>query len=237
MFSRPYTCTCARCKCRNQFETGNCSSRRPWRHGTPPGIPSQNKRPPKQTVSAVRLFRGLLFVEYFFYNYCAGEQTGNDSVFSKGKQKEKRMKPFKRISLFVLVLVLLSACGPKAAGSQGSNPYAPQGDDSALRRDEVKIDSASLSPTVTQPGQVTLDFAYFQPTPCHQLRVEVSKPDAQKRINVSAYAVAEKDKACSLMALATPLKASLNLGSFPPRRHYSVWLNGVEVGEFDSLPT
>ena len=143
------------------------------------------------------------------------------------------MKSFKRIWLFVWVFGLLSACGPKAAGSQGNNPYAPQAGDSALLRDEIKIDSATLNPTMTQPGQVTLDFAYFQPTPCHQLRVEVSKPDAQKRINVSAYAVAEKDKACALMALATPLQASLNLGSFR-HGHYSVWLNGAKAGEFDS---
>ena len=139
-----------------------------------------------------------------------------------------------RFLLFVLVFGLLSACGPNAAG--GNNPYAPQAGDSALLRDEIKIDSATLNPTITPPGQVTLDFTYFPPTPCHKLRVEVGQPDAQKRINVSAYAVIEKDKACALMALATPLQASLNLGSFPHKRHYSVWLNGVKAGEFDSLP-
>jgi hypothetical protein len=63
--------------------------------------------------------------------------------------------------------------------------------------------------------------------------VEVSQPDAQNRINVTAYAVAEKDKACTLMALATPLQANLNLGSFL-QGHYSLWLNGDQVSEFDS---
>ena len=143
------------------------------------------------------------------------------------------MKLFKRVWLFVFVIVLLTACGLKAA--QGNNPYAPQTGDSSLLRDDIKIDSASLNPVIAQPGQVTLDFAYFQPTPCHKLRVEVGKPNAQKRIDVSAYAVAEKDKACALMALATPLRASLNLGSFP-YGHYSVWLNAVKAGEFDSKP-
>jgi len=141
------------------------------------------------------------------------------------------MKTFRRIWLFVLTFMLLSACGSK----QGNNPYAPRPGDSALQRDELKIDSATLSPTMTQPGQVTLEFAYFQPTPCHQLRVEVSKPNAQKRIDVSAYTVIEKDKACALMALATPLQASLNLGSFR-RGHYYVWVNAVVAGEFDSRP-
>jgi len=50
---------------------------------------------------------------------------------------------------------------------------------------------------------------------------------------LKAYAVAEKDKPCTLMALATPLQASLNLGNFP-HGHYFVELNGNQIGEFDS---
>ncbi len=111
--------------------------------------------------------------------------------------------------------------------------YAPQVGDSAMMRGDLRIESSSLSLDASWPPQVTLDMAYFQPTPCFQLRVEAAKPDAQGRIQVSAYAVAEKDKACVLMALATPYKISLNLGSFP-KGHYSLWLNGAKVGEFDS---
>jgi len=61
----------------------------------------------------------------------------------------------------------------------------------------------------------------------------VSQPNAQKRIDMTAFAVAEKDKPCSLMALATPLQAGLHLGTYPPG-HYRIWLNGTEIGEFDS---
>jgi hypothetical protein len=147
------------------------------------------------------------------------------------------MKTFNRILLFVLAAFLFTACGPKptlvATMSQGTNPYAPQASDSALIRGEITIDSASLAVAETHPLQVILNFAYFQPTPCYQLRVEVSQPDAQNRIEISAYAVSEKDKACTLMALATPLQASLALGSFP-QGHYSVWLNGNQVGDFAS---
>ena len=146
------------------------------------------------------------------------------------------MKVYNRILLFMLSVILFTACSPKATETpvfQGNNPYAPQAGDSELMRGEITIDSASLSLTKSQPPQVMLNFAYFQPTPCYQLRVEVSGPDAQNRIDVTAYAVAEKDKPCTLMPLATPLQASLNLGSFPSG-HYSVWLNGSQVGEFDS---
>ena len=143
------------------------------------------------------------------------------------------MKNFNRITLFLIAVLLFTACGPAPAALQFDNPYAPQASDSSMMRGDVTIDSSSLSLTKSMPPQVTLNFAYFQPTPCFQLRVEVSGPDAQNRIDVTAYAVAEKDKPCTLMALSTPLKASLNFGSFPSG-HYSLWLNGVKVDEFDS---
>ena len=146
------------------------------------------------------------------------------------------MKLFKRIMLFAVAVLLIAACGPKSAETpvfQGNNPYAPQAGDINLMAGDLTIDSSSVFLAKSQPPQVIVNFAYFQPTPCFQLRVEVSQPNSQNRINVSAYAAAEKDKPCALMALATPLQASLNLGSFP-KGHYSLWLNDSNVGEFDS---
>jgi hypothetical protein len=145
------------------------------------------------------------------------------------------MRLFKSI-LFALVIALLAACGPKATATpvfQIENPYAPQPGDSDLMAGDITIDSSSVFLAESQPPQVMVNFAYFQPTPCYQLRVEVSAPDAENRITLKAYAVAEKDKPCSLMALATPLQASLNLGSFPSG-HYTVILNDNQIGEFDS---
>ncbi len=146
------------------------------------------------------------------------------------------MKPFKSILFFTLIVVLITACGPKATATpvfQGNNPYAPQAGDSAMMRGDIKVDSSSLSLAKSQPPQVMVNFAYFQPTPCYQLRVEISGPDTSNHITLTAYAVAEKDKPCALMALATPLQASLNLGSFP-KGHYFVVLNDNQIGEFDS---
>jgi hypothetical protein len=146
------------------------------------------------------------------------------------------MKPFRSILLSMLVIALLTACGPKATETpvfQGDNPYAPQTGDSNLMAGDIKVDSSSVFLTKSLPPQVLVNFAYFQPTPCYQLRVEISEPDADNHITLKAYAVAEKDKPCALMALATPLQASLNLGSFPSG-HYFVILNGNQIGEFDS---
>ncbi len=145
------------------------------------------------------------------------------------------MKTFTRILLALLAGFLFTACGTVAQASSGvipgKNAYLPQPGDSAMMRGDLRIASASVSLAGSNPQQAMLHFGYFSPTPCYGLRVEVAQPDAQNRINVSAYGVAPKDKACTLMALATPLQAELSLGSYP-KGHYSVWLNGAKVGEF-----
>ena len=146
------------------------------------------------------------------------------------------MKPFGKILMLALVIVLLAACGPTATETpvfQGDNPYASQTGDADLLHDDISIDSSAVFLTKSLPPQMMVSFAYFQPTACHQLRVEVGAPDADNRISLKAYAITEKDKPCALMALATPLQASLNLGSFPGG-HYFVLLNDNQIGEFDS---
>ena len=146
------------------------------------------------------------------------------------------MKPLKSMVFFTLVIVWLAACGPKATETpvfRGENPYAPQAGDSDLMAGDITVDSSSVFLAKSQPPQVMVNAAYFQPTPCYQLRVEVSAPDVDNHINLKAYAVAEKDKPCALMELATPLEASLNLGSFTSG-HYFVILNDNQIGEFDS---
>ena len=148
------------------------------------------------------------------------------------------MKTLNSILLFLLIMLLVAACAPQATATethvfQGDNPYAPQPGDSELMVGDITVDSSSVALAKSQPPQVMVNFAYFQPIPCYQLRVEVSGPDGQNQISLKAYAVAEKDKPCTLMALATPLQASLNLGSFPGG-HYTITLNGDQIGEFDS---
>jgi hypothetical protein len=150
------------------------------------------------------------------------------------------MKPFRSILLSMLLIVVLSACGSSAQAQAHAtpftlkfdNPYATQPGDKDLMVGDIKVDSASVSLAESQPPQVMVQINYFQPTPCYKLRVEPSGPDAQNQINLKAYAVAEKDKPCTLMALATPLQASLNLGSLP-KGHYTILLNGNQIGEID----
>lgn len=144
------------------------------------------------------------------------------------------MKTF-RCMLLILLVLLTTACGSKPTpfALHFNNPYAPQPGDNKLMAGDIKIDSSSVFLAASQPPQVRVNFAYFPPTPCYQLRVEVNSPNEQNQIELKAYAVAEKDKPCTLMALATPLQANLNLGSVPGG-HYTVLLNGDQIGEFDS---
>jgi hypothetical protein len=134
-----------------------------------------------------------------------------------------------------IVVAVLTACSSNAGSPPNSqpDPYAPQPGDSSRTQGEIRVDSASIRLAESYPPQVFLDLAYFQPTPCYKLRLEALPPDAQNRILIHGYAVAEKDKPCTLMALTTPLHASLSLGSYP-KGHYVVWLNGSKIGEFDS---
>ncbi len=142
------------------------------------------------------------------------------------------MKIFKRILLFVFPVVLIAACGakPTPVTLHFDNPYPSQPGDSDLMAGDIRIDSSSVS---LVDSQVMVNFAYFQPTPCYHLRVEVTGPDAQNQIKLNAYAVAEKNKVCTLMALRTPLQASLNLGGIP-KGQYTVFLNGNQIGEVNS---
>jgi hypothetical protein len=147
------------------------------------------------------------------------------------------MKTFTRIITFVFAAMLFTLCSPKLTPTphvfQYDNPYATQASDNDLMAGDITIDSSSVFLSKSRPPQLMVNFDYFQPTPCYQLRVEINGPDSENHIALKAYAVAEKDKACTLMALATPLQASLNLGSFPSG-HYVVFLNDNQIGEFDS---
>jgi hypothetical protein len=98
-------------------------------------------------------------------------------------------------------------------------------------RGDVIVEASSLTRMETTPPAMLLNFSYFPPSPCHQLRVEVTPPDVQNRINITAYGVAE-NKPCELESIATSVPASLDLGGLPAG-HYSISLNGNVVGEFD----
>ena len=111
------------------------------------------------------------------------------------------------------------------------DPYQPQPGDDNLTRGKVFIQEMDILIRESFPPQIALTLSGELPTPCNQLRVQVSEPDADNRIDVEAYTVVNPDLAC--IQVIEPFTANISLGTFPGG-HYSAWVNDELAGEFDS---
>ncbi len=112
-----------------------------------------------------------------------------------------------------------------------ANPYAPQPDDKENSQGNVYLDVAQVRVLESYPVQVVLTLQGNLPTPCDTLRVQVNPPDEQNRITIEVYSLTDPAKMCAQML--KPFDASIPLGSFPAG-HYTIWVNGEQIGEFDS---
>lgn len=163
----------------------------------------------------------------------------------------------KRLIPILLALVLLAACAPTTSDPDPSidgpdqpiiNPNEPVGNDDpvpplkfddtiprhgddALVREAAFVDSVDLLTMESYPLQFMLIVSGNLPTPCNQLRVNVNPPDADNKILVEVYSVVEPGKMCA--EVIQPFSQNIPLGSFPSG-HYTVWINGDQVAEFDA---
>ena len=160
----------------------------------------------------------------------------------------------------VLVAAVLAACGPSSASTTSPDsaatnpnqldsptanpivtenppeeppvmPYAPRPGDAKLTRGNVFIEENGLVIRESYPPQIALAISGNLPTPCHEIRAEISAPDVENKINVDVYSVVDPNMICT--QVLKPFMENIELGTFPTG-HYSVWLNGEMVGEFDS---
>ena len=160
----------------------------------------------------------------------------------------------------VLLAALLAACGPAATSTPAPDstatspnrpdshtaspirtdhpaeeppamPFAPKPGDAKLTRGIIFIEEKGLVIRESYPPQIALGFSGNLPTPCHEIRAEISEPDAENKINVDVYSVVDPNMICT--QVLKPFMENIELGTFPDG-HYSVWLNGEMVGEFDS---
>jgi hypothetical protein len=144
---------------------------------------------------------------------------------------------FKNPILVGLMLVLLAACAPAKTRTpippvrQIENPYTPKPGDSKLLRSAVYLDETSILLMESYPVQVALTMKGNLPTPCHSLRISIADSDVENRIAIEVYSVADPNGVC--IQILEPFDVSIPLGSFPTG-HYTVWLNGEQVGEFDA---
>ncbi|HLF74717.1 MAG TPA: hypothetical protein VI524_10245 [Anaerolineales bacterium] len=110
-------------------------------------------------------------------------------------------------------------------------PFAPKPDDANLSRGTVFIHESGLLIRESFPPQIALALSGELPTPCHELRVVVQKPDGENKIDVEAYSVVDPEQVC--IQVLQSFAENIELGTFPGG-HYTVWVNGEMVGEFDS---
>jgi hypothetical protein len=110
-------------------------------------------------------------------------------------------------------------------------PFAPKPNDTELAWGSVFINESGLLIRESFPPQITLILSGDLPTPCHELRVDVNEPDPENKINVEVYSVVDPDQVC--IQVLEPFQANIDLGTFPTG-HYTVWVNGEMVGEFDT---
>ena len=144
----------------------------------------------------------------------------------------------KHLIPFLLTLALLAACAPSPDEpvssdepiTQAADDILPSPADSALTRESVYLDSIDLLTMESYPLQFSLALAGNMPTPCNQLRVAVSPPDAENQILVDVYSLSTPGKICA--EVLQPFSQNVPLGSFPAG-HYTILVNGEKVAEFD----
>jgi hypothetical protein len=110
--------------------------------------------------------------------------------------------------------------------------YEPQPGDDKLTRADLTVDMSGsrLYTSDTQPRLVSAILAGNLPDPCHQLRILFTPADSQNKINLEVYSVFDPQTSCVQMIV--PFQVTFPLGSFPSG-HYSVYVNGQLLGEFD----
>jgi hypothetical protein len=145
--------------------------------------------------------------------------------------------------LFALTVIVFTfnACAPVSnvpptAIPQGSKTspiptFTPIPTDANLVRGDAFLDSTKLLTMESSPLQFMLVLKGSLPTPCHQLRVDVSLPDSENKIVVDVYSVVEADAICA--QVVEPFEENVPLGSFPTG-HYALWVNEELVTEFDA---
>ncbi len=113
-------------------------------------------------------------------------------------------------------------------GEEPRSPLEPLPNEEKMVRGSVIIEESDLLILESYPPQFVLSLKGTLPTPCHFLRANVGKPDAEKRIQVEVYSLAEPDVIC--IQIVQPFDVNLPLGSFTDGP-YTVLVNDQKVGE------
>ncbi len=151
------------------------------------------------------------------------------------------------LMLLLVSLLLIAGCGAPATAPvsdpNSDEPNAPVSSDDPQQpgvppapNQEVTgpVDMESTTVELLQmesyPVQYTLLLRGTRPTPCHRIHATYDLPNAQNEIRVTAVYVVDKDQACA--QVLDNFEETIQLGSYPTGRTYTVWVNDVQVAEF-----
>lgn len=155
----------------------------------------------------------------------------------------------KLFSVLLLLALAVSACGPgkdePVSNPDPSSPtldpsgstmpmnenFAPMPSDEGLTRGEAYLDDVQLLTLESYPLQFMLNIKGNLPTPCYQLRIAVSEPDAENKVNVEVYSIADPDQTC--VQVLAPFEVNYSMGTFPAGT-YTLWVNGEKIADFQS---
>jgi hypothetical protein len=118
------------------------------------------------------------------------------------------------------------------ASIPGEQPqFSPRAGDDALQRGNVYVEYQQLLTLESYPLQFVLEISGNLPDPCHELRVNISEPDENGRIDVALYSLSNPEMMCIQVLQAFDI--NIPLGSFPAGE-YQLYLNGEKVADFQS---
>lgn len=117
------------------------------------------------------------------------------------------------------------------SGSDLSSAYPPAPEDTSLEKGTVFIDESGLMAVEGQPGAAVVVASGNLPTPCHNLRAQVTPPDASNVVAVEVYSVVDPNMMCT--QVLKPFSGEVaHIGGLPSGS-YSITLNGTELGKLE----
>jgi hypothetical protein len=108
------------------------------------------------------------------------------------------------------------------------DPNIPVTGNESIQRGNIEINSLVILVSDGFPPEYQLEVKGALPTPCHQLRTIVDKPNRNSEIYVQVYSVYDPYGVCA--QVPSPFDVSLPLGSYV-RGSYTVFVNDKQVGE------
>lgn len=123
---------------------------------------------------------------------------------------------------------VVSPADPQVPVTPEPQPWQPVPGDKDLKQGNVFIEGHDILVLEKFPPEFLLNLNGNLPTPCHELRVEVSEPDEEDRIHVMVYSLVDPGQICT--QVLKPFDVSVSLGTFSSGK-YAVWMNGEEIGE------